>query len=131
MTAKNLSAASRFVQKEFSAVEEVTRKPVEKERQARTHPTMLVLVKKNGDELLVSYSLFRHAMKVEGGTRWELVFDDCIVTLTGRNLGKDLSDMLRLQQLSHLREGNVIEDELTGETDAFIESITIDMKEEA
>jgi hypothetical protein len=38
--------------------------------------------------------------------------------------------MLRLQRLSVLREGNLIEDELMPEDKAFIESIKIKEKEE-
>lgn len=92
---------------------------------------MLVVCLKDGDELLLAYPLFRRAYKREGGRKWELVFDDCSVVLTGRNLGDKLRDMLRLQRLSTLREGNLIEDELTSEDKAFIERIEIREKEEA
>lgn len=105
------------------------RDAIEQERQARTRPVMLVVSLKNGDELLLAYSLFRSAIKREGGTRWELVFDDCVVVLKGRNLSDKLRDMLRLQRLSMLREGNLIEDELVAEDKAFIESIEIKEKE--
>ncbi len=111
-------------------VEEDVRDAIEKERQARTHPAMLVVCLKNGDELLLAYALFRRATKREGGRVWELVFDDCSVVLTGRNLGDKLRDLLRLQRLSLLREGNLIEEELMAEDKAFIESIQIREKEE-
>jgi hypothetical protein len=110
--------------------EEEVRAAIEQERQARTHPAMLVVCLKNGDEMMLAYSLFRRALKREGGARWELVFDDCVVVLKGRNLGDKLRDMLRLQRLSMLREGNLIEDELIAEDKAFIESIEIKVKEE-
>jgi hypothetical protein len=110
--------------------EEEIRSAIENERQARTHPAMLVVVLKNGDELLLAYTLFRRAFKREGGRVWELVFDDCSVVVTGRNLGDKLRDMLRLQRLSTLREGNLIEEELVPEDKAFIESIEIREKEE-
>jgi hypothetical protein len=110
--------------------DEDVRSAIEQERQARTRPVMLVVTLKNGDELLLAYSLFRSARKREGGRTWELVFDDCTVVLTGRNLGDKLRDMLRLQRLSMLREGNLIEDELVAEDKAFIESIVIREKEE-
>jgi hypothetical protein len=110
--------------------EDDTRAAIESERQARTRPVMLVVCLKNGDELVLAYSLFRRAFKREGGRIWELVFDDCKVILTGRNLGDKLRDMLRLQRLSLLREGNLIEEELTAEDEAFIESIEIEEKEE-
>ena len=110
--------------------EEEVRSAVEHERQSRTHPAMLVVTLKNGDEMLLAYTLFRRAFKREGGRVWELVFDDCSVVLTGRNLGEKLRDMLRLQRLSVLREGNLIEDELMPEDKAFIESIQIKEKEE-
>ena len=94
---------------------------------------MLVVSMKNGDELMLSYSLLRHVWKREGGSTWELVFDDFKVIVKGRNLGvgEKLSDMLRLQRLSALREGNLIEDELMPEDKAFIDSIAIHEKEEA
>lgn len=92
---------------------------------------MLVVTLKNGDELLLSYALFRRAFKREGGRVWELVFDDCSVIITGRNLSEKLRDMLRLQRLSVLREGNLIEDELMPEDKAFIESIAIHEKEQS
>jgi hypothetical protein len=111
--------------------EEEVRAAVEHERQARTHPAMLVVCLKNGDEMLLAYTLFRRALKREGGRIWELVFDDCSVVLTGRNLGDKLRDMLRLQRLSLLREGNLVEDELMPEDKAFIESIVIREKEDA
>jgi hypothetical protein len=111
--------------------EEEVRAAVESERQARTHPAMLVVCKKNGDELLLAYPLLRHVWKREGGSIWELVFDDYKVIIRGRNLGDKLRDLLRLQRLSALREGNLIEDELTSEDKAFIESIDIREKEEA
>lgn len=107
------------------------REAIEQERQARTRPTMLVVVLKNGDELLLSYSLFRRAFKREGGCRWELIFDDCSVHVTGRNLSDKLRDMLRLQRLSVLREGNLVEDELMPEDKAFIESIEVKEREAA
>lgn len=107
------------------------REAVEKERQARTHPAMLCLCFRNGDEVLISYSLFRRARMGQGGTKWELVFDDCSVLITGRNLNEKLRDLLRLQKLSLLREGNQIEDELMPEDLAFIDSIEIREKEEA
>jgi hypothetical protein len=110
--------------------EEEVRAAIENERQARTHPAMLAVCLKNGDELLLSYPLLRHAWKREGGRKWELVFDDYTVLLTGRNLSDKLRDLLRLQRLSLLREGNLIEDELTPEDKAFIESIQIKKKEE-
>ena len=102
-----------------------TRDAIEQERQSRTRPVMLVVVLKNGDELLLSYALFRRALKREGGRIWELVFDDCTVVLTGRNLSDKLREMLRLQKLSLVREGNLIEDDLVAEDEAFIESIGI------
>ena len=105
------------------------RAAIENERQSRTRPAMLVVVLKNGDELLLAYSLFRRAFKREGGRVWELAFDDCSVILTGRNLSDKLRDMLRLQRLSTLREGNLIEEELMPEDKAFIESIEIREKE--
>ena len=108
---------------------ESVREAVEAERQARTHPAMLVVSLKGGDEVLLAYSLFRRARR--SGGRWELVFDDCTVVLTGRNLGDKLRDLLRLQKLSLLREGNLVEDELAAEDKAFIESIEIKEKEEA
>jgi hypothetical protein len=111
--------------------EEEVRAAIENERQSRTRPAMLVVVLKNGDELLLSYALFRRAFKREGGRVWELVFDDCSVILAGRNLSDKLRDMLRLQRLSMLREGNLIEEELVPEDKAFIESIEIREKEEA
>jgi hypothetical protein len=110
---------------------EQVREAVEAERQSRTHPAMLVVALKNGDEVLLAYSLFRRANRREGGRKWELVFDDCSVLITGRKLGDKLRDMLRLQKLSLLREGDRIEDDLVGEDEAFIESITIKEKEEA
>lgn len=114
-----------------AAPAEHARESVEGERQSRTHPAMLVVVLKNGDELLLSYSLLRHAWKRAGGRKWELVFDDFTVVITGRNLKDKLRDMLRLQKLSLLREGNLIEDDLVPEDEAFIESITIEEKEDA
>jgi hypothetical protein len=109
--------------------EEEVRAAIENERQSRTRPVMLVVCLKNGDELLLSYSLFRRAFKREGGRVWELAFDDCSVILTGRNLSDKLRDMLRLQRLSTLREGNLIEEELMPEDKAFIESIEIREKD--
>jgi hypothetical protein len=103
---------------------------IKEERQARLHPAMLVVISKNGDEDLLAYPLFRRALKRDGGRVWELVFDDCTVRITGRNLGEKLRDMLRLQRLSILREGNLIEDELTPDDKAFIESIHITPKED-
>jgi hypothetical protein len=103
---------------------------IAQERQARLHPAMLVVILKNGDEHLLAYPLFRRARKREGGRIWELMFDDCTVRLTGRNLGEKLRDMLRLQRLSILREGNLIEDELTPDDKAFIEAIQIIEKED-
>jgi hypothetical protein len=131
MSAKHASVVSKIIQKEPPADEEEVRAAIESERQARTHPAMLVVCLKDGDELLLAYPLFRRAYKREGGRKWELVFDDCSVILTGRNLGDKLRDMLRLQRLSTLREGNLVEDELTPEDKAFIESIVIREKEEA
>jgi hypothetical protein len=131
MSAKHVSVVSKIIQKEPPADEEEVRAAIESERQARTHPAMLVVCLKDGDELLLAYPLFRRAYKREGGRKWELVFDDCSVILTGRNLGDKLRDMLRLQRLSTLREGNLIEDELTSEDKAFIERIEIREKEEA
>jgi len=113
------------------AGEEEVRAAIEQERQARTHPAMLTVCLKNGDELLLAYALFRRAFKREGGRNWELVFDDCRVVITGRNLGDKLRDMLRLQKLSVIREGNLIEEELTPEDKAFIESIEVIEKEES
>jgi hypothetical protein len=110
--------------------EEEVRAAIENERQSRTRPAMLVVSLKNGDELLLAYSLFRRAFKREGGRVWELVFDDCSVIITGRNLSDKLRDMLRLQRLSMLREGNLIEEELVPEDKAFIESIKIREKDE-
>jgi hypothetical protein len=132
MTAKTANVISSILQKgpPVAPDDEEVRAAIESERQARTHPAMLVVILKNGDELLLSYPLFRRAYKREGGRRWDLVFDDCVVTLTGRNLGDKLRDMLRLQRLSLLREGNLIEEELTPEDKAFIESIEIREKEE-
>ena len=109
--------------------DEDVRAAIENERQSRTRPAMLVVALKNGDEMLLSYALFRRAFKREGGRIWELVFDDCSVVLTGRNLSDKLRDMLRLQRLSTLREGNLIEEELTPDDKAFIESIEIREKE--
>lgn len=113
-----------------AGADEQIRDSIEQERQARMHPAMLVVILKNGDELLLAYPLFRRAFKREGGRIWELVFDDCTVRITGRNLGEKLRDMLRLQRLSILREGNLIEDELTPDDKAFIESIHIIEKED-
>jgi hypothetical protein len=133
MTGRSASVISTIVHKGHAAPpEEEVRAAVESERQARTHPAMLVVCLKNGDEHLLAYPLFRRAVKRDGGRTWELVFDDCTVVLTGRNLGDKLRDMLRLQRLSILREGDLIEDELTPEDKAFIERIVIrDEKEEA
>ena len=125
MTARNNVISTILHKPPAAPPEEPVREAIEQERQARTHPAMLVVILKNGDELLLSYALFRRAYKREGGRRWELVFDDCSVLLTGRNLTDKLRDMLRLQKLSALREGNLIEDELTPEDKAFIESIEI------
>jgi len=129
MTARS-SVISSIVHKSPAAPqEEDLREAIESERQARTRPAMLVVVLKNGDELVLAYSLFRRAHKREGGRIWELAFDDCLVRLTGRNLGDKLRDLLRLQRLSMLREGNLIEEELTPEDKAFIETIEIEEKE--
>jgi hypothetical protein len=126
MTGRSSSVISTIVSKGQPAPrEEEVREAIEKERQARTHPAMLVVCKKDGDEVLLAYSLFRRAMKRDGGRTWELIFDDCSVILTGRNLGDKLRDMLRLQRLSLLREGDLIEEELTPEDKAFIEHIDI------
>lgn len=131
MTGRSASVISTIVHKGHAAPpEEEVRAAVESERQARTHPAMLVVCLKNGDELLLSYSLLRHVWKREGGSMWELVFDDFKIVIRGRNLSDKLRDMLRLQRLSALREGNLIEDELTPEDKAFIESIQIKEKEE-
>jgi hypothetical protein len=125
------SAIARFTQNvPHAPVEEDTRAAVESERQSRTRPAMLVVCRKNGDELLLPYALFRRAIKRGGGRTWELVFDDCTVVLTGRALGDRLRDLLRLQRLSILREGNEIEGELAEEDEMFIESIDIKAKEE-
>ncbi len=131
MTGRNTKVIDSILQKGPPAAseDEEIRSAIEKERQARTHPAMLVVILKNGDELLLAYPLFRRAYKREGGRKWELVFDDCTVTITGRNLGDGLRDMLRLQRLSILREGNLIEEELTPEDKAFIESIKVEEKE--
>ena len=133
MSGRNASVIDSIVRKPSgvtpAALEEDTRAAIESERQARTRPVMLVVVLKNGDELVLAYSLFRRAWKREGGRVWELVFDDCSVVLTGRNLSDKLRDMLRLQRLSTLREGNLIEEELMPEDKAFIESIEIREKE--
>jgi hypothetical protein len=110
--------------------EEEVRDAIEHERQARARPVMLVVVLKNGDELLLSYALFRRAFKREGGRTWELVFDDCSVVITGRNLSDKLRDLLRMQKLSLLREGNLVEDDLTPDDKAFIESIAIREKDQ-
>ena len=110
--------------------EEPVRGAVESERQSRTHPAMLAVCLKDGDEVLLSYALLRDVWKREGGRKWELVFDDWVVVLTGRNLGDKLRDMLRLHKLSVLREGNLVEDDLVAEDEAFIKSITIQKKEE-
>jgi hypothetical protein len=131
MTAKSASVISNILQKGPPAApdDEEVRSAIESERQSRTHPAMLVVILKNGDEVLLAYPLFRRAYKREGGRKWQLVFDDCVVSLTGRNLGDKLRDMLRLQRLSTLREGNLIEEELTPEDKAFIETISIEEKE--
>lgn len=132
MTARNPSVIHKIIKKEQQPAEESeSRISVESERQARTHPAMLVVCLKNGDELLLSYSLFRQAVKTEGGSKWELVFDDCRVILEGRNLGDKLRDMLRLQRLSILREGNQVEDDLAEEGEMFIESIKVREREAA
>lgn len=129
MTARHASVVSKIIQKEPLPDEEQVRGAIEGERQARTHPAMLVICKKNGDEVLLAYSLFRRANKRDGGSKWELVFDDCSVLLSGRNLGDKLRNKLRLQQLSYLREGNEVEDDLTPEDEAFIENIEIHDRE--
>jgi len=132
MTAKHASVVSKIIQKDQQPAEDTeSRVSVESERQARTHPAMLVIIKKDGDELLLAYSLFRTARKTEGGSKWELVFDDCVVVLSGRNLGNKLRDMLRLQRLSILREGNAVEDDLAEEGEMFIESIKVRDREAA
>jgi len=110
-------------------VDEDAREAFGGEWQARAHPAMLVVILKNGDEHMLAYPLLRRAYKREGGRKWELVFDDCTVVFTGRNLGKKLSDMLRMQRLSFLKEGNLIEEELTPEDKAFIDTIEIEEKE--
>lgn len=99
------------------------------ERQARVHPPMLTVIFKNGDERLLAYPLLRDAFKRKGGSEWELVFDDWRVIFTGRNLGDKLRDLLRMHRLSFLQEGNLVEDDLTPEDHAFIESIQIKPKE--
>ena len=109
--------------------EEYIPESIAQERQARLHPAMLVVILKNGDEHLLAYPLFRRAFKREGGRIWELMFDDCTVRITGRYLGDILRVMLRLLRLSILSEGNLIEDELTPDDKAFIESIQIINKE--
>ena len=132
MTGKSASVISAIVSKgQAMPPDEEVRAAVESERQARTHPAMLVVSKKNGDELMLAYALLRHVWKREGGSVWELVFDDFKIVIKGRNLGDKLRDMLRLQRLSALHEGNLIEDELMPEDKAFIESIQIKEKEEA
>ena len=119
------SSVINEIVKSAAAGQDNTREAFETERQARTKPVMLVVALKNGDELVLAYSLFRRAWKRDGGRIWELVFDDCRVILRGRNLSDKLRDMLRLQKLSLLREGNLVEDELVEEDEAFIESIEI------
>lgn len=132
MTGKHTSMLNKIAQTEPPTDEEQVRASMEIERQARTHPTMLAVRLKNGDEQLLSYNLFRRAFKRDGGRTWELVFDDCSVIFTGRNLnGDNLCDAFRLQRLKRLSEGNLIEDELMPEDKAFIESIKIIEKEEA
>ena len=129
MTARS-SVISSIVRKSAeAAMEENPREAVETERQVRARPPMLTVVRKNGDEDLLSYALLRRAQRREGGRKWVLVFDDCDVTLTGRNLGDWLRDMLRMHRLSTLREGNLIEEELTPVDEAFIEHIDIKEKD--
>ena len=130
MTARS-SVIKEIVSKSAPSGDDGVRDAVETERQARTKPVMLVVALKNGDEVLLSYALFRRAFRREGGRIWELVFDDCSVVIKGRNLSDKLRDMLRLQKLSLVREGNLIEDDLVAEDKAFIESIEIREKEDA
>jgi len=130
MTARS-SVIKEIVSKSAPSGDDGVRDAVETERQARTKPVMLVVALKNGDEVLLSYALFRRAFRREGGRIWELVFDDCSVVIKGRNLSDKLRDMLRLQKLSLVREGNLIEDDLVAEDEAFIESIEIREKEDA
>jgi len=130
MTARS-SVIKEIVSKSAPSGDDGVRDAVETERQARTKPVMLVVALKNGDEVLLSYALFRRAFRREGGRVWELVFDDCSVVIKGRNLSDKLRDMLRLQKLSLVREGNLIEDDLVAEDKAFIESIEIREKEDA
>jgi len=130
MTARS-SVIKEIVSKSAPSGDDGVRDAVETERQARTKPVMLVVALKNGDEVLLSYALFRRAFRREGGRVWELVFDDCSVIIKGRNLSDKLRDMLRLQKLSLVREGNLIEDDLVAEDKAFIESIEIREKEDA
>ena len=129
MTARS-SVIKEIVSKSAPSGDDGVRDAVETERQARTKPVMLVVALKNGDEVLLSYALFRRAFRREGGRVWELVFDDCSVVIKGRNLSDKLRDMLRLQKLSLVREGNLIEDDLVAEDKAFIESIEIREKED-
>ena len=129
MTARS-SVIKEIVKSTAVAGQDGARDAIEQERQSRTRPVMLVVVLKNGDELLLSYALFRRALKRGGGRVWELVFDDCTVVLKGRNLSDKLREMLRLQKLSLVREGNLIEDDLMPEDEAFIESIEIREKED-
>lgn len=129
---RSASVVSTLVQKNYAFdQEEKPKDAVQAELQARTRPVMLVVVLKNGDELLLPYALLRHARKYEGGRKWKLVYDDFTIVLTGRNVGDLLREKLRMQQLAFLREGNAIEDDLTDEGETFIESIEIDMKEDA
>ena len=130
MTARS-SVIKEIVSKSAPSGDDGVRDAVETERQARTKPVMLVVALKNGDEVLLSYALFRRAFRREGGRIWELVFDDCSVVIKGRNLSDKLRDMLRLQKLSLVREGNLIEDDLVAGDKAFIESIEIREKEDA
>jgi len=128
MTARS-SVISSIVNKSGAPSEAADlREAFQEERQARTRPAMLTVVRKNGDEDLLSYALFRRARRLDGGCKWVLTFDDCEVVVTGRNLGDKLRDALRLQRLSTLREGNLIEEELTPEDNAFIETIDIEEK---
>lgn len=130
MSGKSGSVVSTLVQKKYAHEEdEETKDAIQGEFQARTRPVMLVVILKNGDELLLPYALLRHARKREGGRKWQLVYDDFTIVLTGRNLGDKLREKLRLQQLAFLREGNLVEEELTPDDKAFIESINVEDKE--
>jgi|GEM_PF-2029316 len=109
--------------------EEEVREAMQREMQARTHPSMLVVRSRDGGETLLAYTLLRRAKRWPGSNRWELAFDDCKVLIQGRNLGDKLRDMLRLQTLKLLQEGDLIEGEIVPADKAFIESIEIQENE--